>query len=597
MKLTAVKTQLSNQIARQTICNVAERNHASAKAFTFKSSRRLLDNPTLEDGNYSANYTDDSSPLSASFSSAWDKIPARNKLVAACCSAFVLSNMDKVNMTVAVIPIAHELGWSSTVTGLVQSSFFWGFLLAQIPGGYLSSSLGGRTTLPPAVALWSTTTALLPLTAGSLPALCLLRSVMGSGEAIAPSAVVDMLARTIPKESRAGAVSTAFSGLHIGTILGLIASPAIISVYGWRTLFLAFGAVGIAWYFGFQALMDDIKRQEPELLDLLEAPKTSSTPSAVSSNQPLVSLQGSPHKTGKGMSVTKVKSGLGSLHVPYRAMLRSQPVRVLMFTHFAHNWLNYTMLAWLPTYFTDTLSVDLLHASQTALLPPLASIVTATLAGRTADYLISSAGVPVSVVRKAAQSTAFLVPAALLTFLCLHGEAEDTPLVDTLTDVTSSLSTVVTASAGNTLNSLPSLDITGLMSDEATLTVTCVTLALGVSSFSLAGLYCTHQDLSPKYASAMLGVTNTAASLPGAFGVAMVGFLLDHTDRCWEVSLLAPAAVVLSVSALVYAAFGSNDAVDYDTQDDSPFPWEKKLLQIKDAVGNVAGSFANFRKD
>ena len=39
---------------------------------------------------------------------------------------------DKVNMTVAVIPIAQELGWSSTVTGLVQSSFFCGFMLAQV---------------------------------------------------------------------------------------------------------------------------------------------------------------------------------------------------------------------------------------------------------------------------------------------------------------------------------------------------------------------------------------------------------------------------------------------------------------------------------
>lgn len=39
---------------------------------------------------------------------------------------------DKVNFTVAIIPMAQELGWSSTVSGLVQSFFFWGFFFAQV---------------------------------------------------------------------------------------------------------------------------------------------------------------------------------------------------------------------------------------------------------------------------------------------------------------------------------------------------------------------------------------------------------------------------------------------------------------------------------
>lgn len=48
--------------------------------------------------------------------------------------AFVLCNMDKVNMSVAVIPMARELGWSALERGLVSSSFFWGYTLTQLPG-------------------------------------------------------------------------------------------------------------------------------------------------------------------------------------------------------------------------------------------------------------------------------------------------------------------------------------------------------------------------------------------------------------------------------------------------------------------------------
>lgn len=50
--------------------------------------------------------------------------------------------------------------------------------------------------------------------------------------------------------------------------------------------------------------------------------------------------------------------------------------------------------------------------------------------------------------------------------------------------------------------------------------VPLITLALGLSSFSLAGLYCTHQDMSPKYAGEVAAFapgtasTHTARQLP-----------------------------------------------------------------------------------
>jgi hypothetical protein len=41
--------------------------------------------------------------------------------------------------------------------------------------------------------------------------------------------------------------------------------------------------------------------------------------------------------------------------------------------------------------------------------------------------------------------------------------------------------------------------------------------------------------------------------------------------------------------------FGSNDTIDFDAQDDSPFTWEKKLCDLKDAVGKAAASVGIFR--
>jgi hypothetical protein len=76
---------------------------------------------------------------------------------------------------------------------------------------------------------------------------------------------------------------------------------------------------------------------------------------------------------------------------------------------------HYTMMAWLPSYFADTLSLNLTQAAQLSLLPPVAAIVASSIAGTAGDALISK-GMPVVQVRKLAQCTAFLGPA-----LCLAG--------------------------------------------------------------------------------------------------------------------------------------------------------------------------------
>lgn len=76
---------------------------------------------------------------------------------------------DKVNISVAIIPMAQDFGWSPTVAGLVQSSFFYGYALTQIPGGYVTSRIGGRKVLPAGVSLWSVATAAVPLLAGTIP--------------------------------------------------------------------------------------------------------------------------------------------------------------------------------------------------------------------------------------------------------------------------------------------------------------------------------------------------------------------------------------------------------------------------------------------
>uniref|UniRef100_A0A6N2KI26 Major facilitator superfamily (MFS) profile domain-containing protein n=1 Tax=Salix viminalis TaxID=40686 RepID=A0A6N2KI26_SALVM len=133
----------------------------------------------------------------------WKNIPQRYKLIGTTSLAFVICNMDKVNLSVAIIPMSHQFGWNASMAGLVQSSFFWGYALSQLPGGWLAKIFGGRKVLKFGVLTWSVATALLPFLAGYLPGLMLSRVLVGIGEGVSPSAATDLIARHVHTFGRA----------------------------------------------------------------------------------------------------------------------------------------------------------------------------------------------------------------------------------------------------------------------------------------------------------------------------------------------------------------------------------------------------------
>lgn len=465
----------------------------------------------------------------------WEAVPAYRRITLAACLAFVIANMDKVNLSVAIIPMSEQFGWSPSVAGLVQSAFFYGFFVALIPGGYIAARHGGSKTLPVGLAVWSLATAAVPTAAFSIFTMCASRAVVGLGEAVAPTSIVDIVARVVPKEERATAIATAFAGVHVGSIVGLIASPLLIHLWGWESLFLSFGALGIVWYLWFDQLLTSIKLNSPDTLRSLY------------------------HQEEADAAAT-------SKEVPYRAFIRSNAVQALMFTHFCNNWFHYTMLAWLPTYFSATLGVGLFQAAQTALIPPLAGIACSAVAGPLADSLISK-GLPVQLVRRIMQSVAFLVPTAFL------GATAALELLD--------------PEAAGAMEA-------GQVAAVPLLATSFITGALGFNSFALAGLYCTHTDLSVKYAPALLGVTNAAGALPGIIGVAIVGILYDLTQS-WGLSLLLPSAVLMTLGTTVYCTRGRNLPIDFDAADNSMFGWEQALHDVVQRTRDKLTQVVNLR--
>jgi len=436
--------------------------------------------------------------------SRWETLPSRYKLLFATGVAFMICNMDKVNMSVAIIPMARQFGWNATVSGLVQSSFFYGYMLCQLPGGFLNTRFSGARMLPLGVALWSTATAAVPFLGSSVVRLCASRAVVGMGEAVAPASLTDMVAKIVPVTERSRSMTFVGSALYLGSLLGLLLSPFCVEHFGWPSVFYVFGGVGIVWAMWWLRLLQDVKQTDPRTY---------------------VQLLGRRRQRHREKS-----------DIPWRAMLRCRSVHALIYTHFCNNWFHFAIMAWLPSYFTDTMRLDLTHAAQISLIPPAAGITASLIAGPIADYLISQ-GWRIGIVRKLAQCTAFLGPS-----LCLLAA------------------------------SYPPF---------ATKNLIFLTAALGLSSFSLAGLYCNHQDLSPAYSSLLLGITNTAGALPGILGVAATGALLDHTGS-WTLALFIPSIFFFITGSIVFTLFGSGEQADFSNNE--PFAIENLFQKLKQNV-------------
>ncbi|KAE8697721.1 putative anion transporter 3 [Hibiscus syriacus] len=176
------------------------------------------------------------------------RVPERFKLVALMACVMCLCNADRVVMSVAVVPLADQLGWPSSFLGVVQSSFLWGYIFSSVIGGALVDKYGGKVVMAWGAALWSLATLLTPWAANhSTVALLAVRSFFGLAQGVALPSMSTILSRWFPGHERASAVGISMAGFHLGNVAGLILAPIMLSSIGISAPFVLFSSLGLLW--------------------------------------------------------------------------------------------------------------------------------------------------------------------------------------------------------------------------------------------------------------------------------------------------------------------------------------------------------------
>jgi MFS family permease len=109
--------------------------------------------------------------------------------------------MDRLSIAVTAPVIMSEFGWDEAALGIILSSFFWGYTLLQIPGGWLADRYGGKIVLGMGVLWWSFFMMITPM-ARTVVNMTVVRALMGLGEGVNFPSIQSLTSRWIPSQER-----------------------------------------------------------------------------------------------------------------------------------------------------------------------------------------------------------------------------------------------------------------------------------------------------------------------------------------------------------------------------------------------------------
>lgn len=219
-----------------------------------------------------------------------------------------------------------------------MSSFFWGYVVSQVPGGLLAQRFGPKILLSVSFLVSTVLTLITPL-ASSLgwEYLCGARILQGLSQGFIFPCVHSMLAKWVHPNERGFLGTLTYSGSQIGTVIflaisGLLASSA----GGWPSIFYVSGALCLLWTI-FWFLYGSNSPQQSSIISADE-------------REFLETIPGNENDDTKGP-------------IPWKDIFKSKPFLALMVAHLSQNWGFWTLLTLIPSYMKNVLEFDIKSVS------------------------------------------------------------------------------------------------------------------------------------------------------------------------------------------------------------------------------------------
>jgi MFS family permease len=159
-------------------------------------------------------------------------------------AAIALNYLDRSTLAIGNVKIRQEFGISATAIGALQSAWSITYALCQVPIGYFLDRLGPRWLVGVALLLWS-----LAQAAGgfavSYVQLLWARVALGAAECPAFPAAVRVTSDWFHVKDRGAPTGLYNSGGSIGPFIAPPLLTGLMLAFGWRTMFITMGLVGV----------------------------------------------------------------------------------------------------------------------------------------------------------------------------------------------------------------------------------------------------------------------------------------------------------------------------------------------------------------
>ena len=290
-------------------------------------------------------------------------MPVRYRTLGLLFVLMMVTYLDRVCFSTTAGAMSAELGLSLEQIGLAGSCFVLGYVLFEIPGGWLADRFGARLMLTRIVIWWSGFTALTGA-AWNLGSLVAIRFLFGCGEAGAFPGATSAIARWFPRNELARAQSIIMFGSRVGFAMTSWVVIALMTSYGWRAVYWIFAVLGLAWAAGWSSWYRDAPEGHRSV-----------------SLQELAVIQENRPASAHGAKIA------------WGALFASRNVWALCGMYSGYTWGLYFYIQWLPTYLAQARGLTLPEIGPMAAAVLLGGALANLLGGWMSDALAVRLGI------------------------------------------------------------------------------------------------------------------------------------------------------------------------------------------------------------
>uniref|UniRef100_A0A7N4P0R3 Solute carrier family 17 member 7 n=1 Tax=Sarcophilus harrisii TaxID=9305 RepID=A0A7N4P0R3_SARHA len=208
-------------------------------------------------------------------------LPRRYVIAVMSGLGFCISFGIRCNLGVAIVSMVNnstvhkgghvtvqkaQFNWDPETVGLIHGSFFWGYIVTQIPGGFICQKFAANRVFGFAIVATSTLNMLIPSAARvHYGCVIFVRILQGLVEGVTYPACHGIWSKWAPPLERSRLATTAFCGSYAGAVVAMPLAGVLVQYSGWSSVFYVYGSFGIFWYLFWLLVSYESPAQHPSI--------------------------------------------------------------------------------------------------------------------------------------------------------------------------------------------------------------------------------------------------------------------------------------------------------------------------------------------